>query len=38
MKPKMVCLVLCVLGTVLPNSQFVPWFAEHSLDARLFAR
>ena len=31
-------LALAVLGTVLPYSQFLPWFLEHGLDLRaLFA-
>ncbi len=29
-------LTLCILGTVLPYSQFVPFLREHGLDARLF--
>ena len=28
-------LVLAVLGTLLPYSQFVPWLAEHGLNVRL---
>jgi len=36
MKPKGLYLVLCVLGTVLPYSQFVPFLLEHGLDIRLF--
>lgn len=24
--------ILCVIGTVLPLSQFVPWFADHGLN------
>jgi len=27
---------LCVIGTVLPYSQFVPFLHEHGLDLRLF--
>jgi len=34
MKP--LYLGLCVLGTVLPYSQFIPFLREHGLDARLF--
>jgi hypothetical protein len=30
-----VYLLLAVLGTVLPYSQFVPWLAEHGLNVRL---
>lgn len=36
MKPKSVYLALCVLGTVLPFSQFLPFLREHGLDLRLF--
>jgi hypothetical protein len=36
MKPKSVYLMLCVAGTVLPYSQFVPFVMEHGLDVRLF--
>jgi hypothetical protein len=36
MKPRTVYLWLCILGTVLPYSQFVPFLAEHGLDMRLF--
>lgn len=36
MKPKSLYLVLCVAGTVLPYSQFVPFVMEHGLDLRLF--
>ena len=27
---------LCILGTVLPYSQFLPFLREHGLDLRLF--
>jgi len=27
---------LCVLGTVLPYSQFIPFLQQHGLDLRLF--
>ena len=33
--PKTVYLLLCVLGTVLPYSQLVPFVREHGLDLRL---
>lgn len=36
MKPKSMYLVLCVAGTALPYSQFVPFVIEHGLDMRLF--
>jgi hypothetical protein len=31
-------LVLCVLGILLPYSQFIPWFLEHGFDLPLFFR
>ena len=34
MNPRVLYLVLCVLGTVLPYSQFVPFVQEHGLDLR----
>jgi hypothetical protein len=42
MRPKTLYLVLCVLGTVLPYSRFIPFLREHGLDpgafvAQLFA-
>ena len=36
MKPKGLYLVLGVLGTVLPYTQFVPFLRQHGLDVRLF--
>jgi hypothetical protein len=33
---KSVYLVLCVLGTIVPYSQLIPFVAEHGLDAREF--
>ena len=36
MKPKSLYLVLCVAGTLLPYSQFIPFLQEHGLDLRLF--
>jgi hypothetical protein len=36
MKPKSLYLMLCVAGTLLPYSQFVPFLQEHGLDLRLF--
>lgn len=37
MKPKTLYLILCVAGTVLPYSQFVPFLMEHGLDVpRIF--
>lgn len=29
-------LLLCILGTVLPYSQFIPFLVEHGLDLNLF--
>lgn len=29
-------LILCILGTVLPFSQFVPFLLEHGLEVELF--
>jgi hypothetical protein len=29
-------LILCILGVVLPYSQFIPWLAENGLNAPLF--
>jgi Terpene cyclase DEP1 len=36
MKLKTVYLLLCVVGLVLPYTQFVPWAAENGLHMRLF--
>lgn len=36
MKPKNLYIVLCVAGTLLPYSQFIPFLREHGLDLRLF--
>ena len=35
MKPKLVYLVLCILGTLLPYTQFVPFLRDHGLDLPL---
>jgi hypothetical protein len=35
MKPKYVYLAFCLIGTVLPYSQFVPFLREHGFDGRL---
>jgi len=35
MKPKMLYLALCVAGTLLPYSQFVPFLRDHGPDLRL---
>ena len=36
MKPKTVYLALCVAGTLIPYTQFLPFVWEHGLDLRLF--
>lgn len=36
MRPKTLYLGLCVIGTVLPYSQFIPFLQEHGLDPRAF--
>ena len=36
MKPRTAYLWLCVAGTILPYTQFVPFLAAHGLDLRLF--
>jgi hypothetical protein len=36
MTPKTIYLVLAVIGTALPYSQFVPFLREHGLDPGLF--
>ncbi len=36
MKPKSLYLGLCVVGTVLPYSQFIPFLRAHGLDVPLF--
>jgi hypothetical protein len=38
MKPKNPYLFLCVLGTVIPYSQFVPWVMENGLHVGLLVR
>jgi hypothetical protein len=38
MKTRHFYLVCCVLGLVLPYSQFVPWLLEHGLNVTLFLR
>jgi hypothetical protein len=37
-KGKLFYLILCILGAVLPHSQFVPWLAEHFVNGRLFVQ
>jgi len=38
MKPKNVYLFLCVLGAVVPYSQFLPWLYENGLNFSLLVR
>jgi Terpene cyclase DEP1 len=38
MRLRHVYLVLCVVGALLPYSQFVPWCLQHGLDLSLFFR
>jgi hypothetical protein len=38
MKARYFYLFCCVLGLVLPCSQFVPWLFEHGLNLTLFFR
>ena len=36
MKLRHVYFCLCIIGTVLPYSQFLPWLTTHGLDLSLF--
>jgi len=36
MRPRHVYLLLCVLGLLLPYSQFIPWLMDHGFDLPLF--
>ena len=38
MTPKAKYLPLCILGTILPYWQFVPWLLDHGLNLSLFVR
>jgi hypothetical protein len=38
MSPRAVYLSLCIVGTLLPLSQFVPWLWANGLDLPLFLR
>jgi hypothetical protein len=38
MRPKHLYLTLCVLGTVLPCLQFLPFLREHGVNLRLFVQ
>ncbi len=36
MKASNLYVFFCVIGTILPMTQFVPWFGEHGLAMHLF--
>ena len=38
MRLRQVYLACCLLGLVLPYSQFIPWVMEHGLDPSLFVQ
>jgi len=38
MKPRHFYLICCLLGLLLPYSQFVPWLLEHGVNVTLFFR
>jgi hypothetical protein len=38
MSPRRAYLLLCLLGTLLPYAQFVPWLLAHGPDLPLFFR
>jgi hypothetical protein len=38
MDPRRTYFLLCLLGTMLPYSQFLPWLSSHGLDVPLFFR
>jgi hypothetical protein len=38
MKPRAVYLILCVLGTLIPYTQFIPFVREHGLDLPLLVQ
>jgi hypothetical protein len=38
MSPRWAYLLLCLLGTLLPYSQFVPWLLDHGFDLPRFVR
>ena len=35
---KNILLILCILGVLLPFSQFIPWVLEHGLNIPLFIK
>ncbi len=38
MKPKILYLMLCFAGVLVPYSEFLPWVLHHGLNLGLFAR
>jgi Terpene cyclase DEP1 len=38
MNKKTMYLILCLLGAVVPYTQFVPWLLQHGWDLRLFGQ
>jgi hypothetical protein len=38
MKPKMIYLLLCFVGAILPYWQFVPWVVQNGLSLPLLLR
>ena len=36
MKPRTIYLILCIVGIILPYSQFLPWLAANGLNFPLF--
>lgn len=34
-RPKHLYLALCILGAIVPYSQFIPWLSAHGFDLRL---
>jgi Terpene cyclase DEP1 len=38
MKPKHLYLILCILGTILPYAQFIPFLREHGIAPGLLLR
>jgi hypothetical protein len=38
MSKKNIYILLCILGTILPLSQFTPWVLEHGLNVQLFVQ
>jgi len=38
MKPRTIYLILCIVGIILPYSQFLPWLAANGMNFPLFFR